>query len=512
MTDRRLIGDILSERRRDLGLSIERVVNDTRLQRRMIEAYEDSDFDAMPPKGYAQASLASYARYLGLNPNEILRAYEDQLYEYQEQAYPQQRDVRSRAEQRRRSDYAGERGAPGGGRPQSRASSAARRDDRRYPRGEGRPSADQGGYPRGGRGGRDYGDAGDWRGEGGGRPDRRDYRQPAPAPSSRRGYASQPGGYAGYRDGAEPRDGADPRDDRYPERSDRSDRYAPVMRSRNRGLYDSGHRREDPQPSRREGPSYLSSRDAGPSSGRRRGRTDERDAYSRYPADDYPQAGEPRGRRGLERRGQGGRGEIQIVNLDDGYEGGSGGPNVQGRESFSLRSHQRPPEPQRESIFDVALGWLDTFRRDRRTFGFIVAILAGTVVIISAVAIGSCVRSSNGADESGTIPVTSVTSTDVGVSSELAPSVDLGAIPADSVLAVYVGADALSSPWVEVYVDDVAVYAAITNPGASLTWTVTQNATVKLSSTDNVAVTVNGTQVVPVLESGTYTLTMTVAP
>ena len=142
---------------------------------------------------------------------------------------------------------------------------------------------------------------------------------------------------------------------------------------------------------------------------------------------------------------------------------------------------------------------------------FVIVILGITLIIISAVAISSCMRSSNGTDEPGTIPVTTVTSTDVGVSSQLAASVDLDAIPADSVLAVYVGEDALSSPWVEVYVDDVAVYAAITNPGANLTWTVTQNATVKLSSTENVAVTVNGTQVVPVLESGTYTLTMTVA-
>ena len=83
MADQRMVGDILSERRRSLGLSIDRVVADTKLQRRMVDAFEDSDFDAMPPKGYAQASLASYARYLGLNPNEILRIYDDQLYEHQ---------------------------------------------------------------------------------------------------------------------------------------------------------------------------------------------------------------------------------------------------------------------------------------------------------------------------------------------------------------------------------------------------------------------------------------------
>ena len=43
MADRRMIGDILSERRRNLGLSLDRVVNDTKLQRRMVEAFEVAD-------------------------------------------------------------------------------------------------------------------------------------------------------------------------------------------------------------------------------------------------------------------------------------------------------------------------------------------------------------------------------------------------------------------------------------------------------------------------------------
>ena len=58
----------------------------TKLQPRMIDAFERSDFDEMPPKGYAQATLASYARYLGLDPNEILPIYEEQLYRYQRES------------------------------------------------------------------------------------------------------------------------------------------------------------------------------------------------------------------------------------------------------------------------------------------------------------------------------------------------------------------------------------------------------------------------------------------
>ena len=77
----RTLGEVLSERRKSLNLSIDRVASDTKLRRQMIEAFETNNFNAMPPKGYAQASLSSYARYLGLDPNEILYLYETQIQE-----------------------------------------------------------------------------------------------------------------------------------------------------------------------------------------------------------------------------------------------------------------------------------------------------------------------------------------------------------------------------------------------------------------------------------------------
>ena len=116
MSEKRMIGDILLERRKRLGLSVERVASDTKLQRRTIEAFERSDFDAMPPKGYAQATLASYARYLGLEPEDVLRVYEDELYHYQ-------RELRTAAHpDRSRGEYAPPR--PGRTRRDSRASSS----------------------------------------------------------------------------------------------------------------------------------------------------------------------------------------------------------------------------------------------------------------------------------------------------------------------------------------------------------------------------------------------------
>ena len=86
------IGNLLAKRRKELGLSIDKAAEATKLRRHVIEAFEYTDFDAMPPKGYARASMGSYARYLGLNTFEVLRAFDEQLAEYEarQQGYARQ--------------------------------------------------------------------------------------------------------------------------------------------------------------------------------------------------------------------------------------------------------------------------------------------------------------------------------------------------------------------------------------------------------------------------------------
>ena len=83
MSDLQPIGTYLARRRKELGISIERAAADTKLRQRVIEAIEYTDFDAMPPEGYARASIRSYARYLGLNTPEVLRLYDEQRKEYE---------------------------------------------------------------------------------------------------------------------------------------------------------------------------------------------------------------------------------------------------------------------------------------------------------------------------------------------------------------------------------------------------------------------------------------------
>ena len=76
-------GEMLLNRRRELGMSIQQVANVIKIRPQIIEFFETGNFASMPPRGYAQGMIASYARYLGLNPREVVNAYFDELYIYE---------------------------------------------------------------------------------------------------------------------------------------------------------------------------------------------------------------------------------------------------------------------------------------------------------------------------------------------------------------------------------------------------------------------------------------------
>ena len=75
--------EMLSSRRRQLGYSIGQASRVLRLREDVLVAFEEGNFEAMPKSGYAQGMLSSYARYLGLDPNEVVDAYQADLKEYQ---------------------------------------------------------------------------------------------------------------------------------------------------------------------------------------------------------------------------------------------------------------------------------------------------------------------------------------------------------------------------------------------------------------------------------------------
>ena len=76
-------GDELREKRRSLGLSIQQVSNIVKIRPQIVEYFELGDFASMPPRGYAQGMISSYARFLGLNPRDIVNQYLDELYVFE---------------------------------------------------------------------------------------------------------------------------------------------------------------------------------------------------------------------------------------------------------------------------------------------------------------------------------------------------------------------------------------------------------------------------------------------
>lgn len=65
------------------GYDINTVARRLRIRPDVIQSIEESDFERMPPRGYARNMINSYAHLLGLNSSQLTRQYLDELYAYQ---------------------------------------------------------------------------------------------------------------------------------------------------------------------------------------------------------------------------------------------------------------------------------------------------------------------------------------------------------------------------------------------------------------------------------------------
>ena len=76
-------GEMLLERRRAMGMTIQQVANVIKIRPQSIEFFETENLAAMPPRGDAKGMMSSYARYLGLNPRVVVDTYFDALNAYE---------------------------------------------------------------------------------------------------------------------------------------------------------------------------------------------------------------------------------------------------------------------------------------------------------------------------------------------------------------------------------------------------------------------------------------------
>jgi cytoskeletal protein RodZ len=72
------LGNTLSRARRARGISLEDAERDTHVSRRYLQALENEDFSSFPAPVYARGFLRTYSRYLGLNPEELIRVFPNQ--------------------------------------------------------------------------------------------------------------------------------------------------------------------------------------------------------------------------------------------------------------------------------------------------------------------------------------------------------------------------------------------------------------------------------------------------
>ncbi|MEA2522139.1 MAG: hypothetical protein QOI81_1785 [Actinomycetota bacterium] len=69
------VGPALRKARERRGITIEEVSRDTKLGADQIRALEDESFDEMLGEAHVRGALGTYARYLGLDPGKVSRAY-----------------------------------------------------------------------------------------------------------------------------------------------------------------------------------------------------------------------------------------------------------------------------------------------------------------------------------------------------------------------------------------------------------------------------------------------------
>jgi len=73
------VGETLQLARERKGVDLYRAERDTKIRLRYLSALEDSDYDELPAPVYVKGFLRNYAIYLGLEPDEILDRWRDEM-------------------------------------------------------------------------------------------------------------------------------------------------------------------------------------------------------------------------------------------------------------------------------------------------------------------------------------------------------------------------------------------------------------------------------------------------
>jgi cytoskeletal protein RodZ len=73
------LGKFLKKEREMRNIPLEEISKVTKINERYLKAIEEDKYDLLPPALYVKGYLNVYARYLNLNPKEIILQYENYL-------------------------------------------------------------------------------------------------------------------------------------------------------------------------------------------------------------------------------------------------------------------------------------------------------------------------------------------------------------------------------------------------------------------------------------------------
>ena len=79
MDEKETLGKYLKNQRESRKISLREVSKNTRVREHILGAIEEDRLDLLPPATYVKGFLLAYARYLRLDPNEVLLRYEKAL-------------------------------------------------------------------------------------------------------------------------------------------------------------------------------------------------------------------------------------------------------------------------------------------------------------------------------------------------------------------------------------------------------------------------------------------------
>lgn len=76
------IGEALKEARENIGLSMEEVANDLKLRPTQVENIENGNVEAFKDVFYLKSLIRDYAKYLGLNYDEMVDEFNEYLFDH----------------------------------------------------------------------------------------------------------------------------------------------------------------------------------------------------------------------------------------------------------------------------------------------------------------------------------------------------------------------------------------------------------------------------------------------